>query len=65
MIRTDRAIVVCLLLGGRDTLPRKEILQVAELMGVTERTVYRYLEHIGKAKFILKQLQTNTLQNYD
>lgn len=58
---TERCIALALLCGGRDKLTRSEILQYANTLGVTTRSVYRYLEKIAKAKFLIKSINTQTL----
>lgn len=52
---TENAIAVCLMTGGKDKISTEEIQKYAELLGVTTRSIYRYLDKIGRAKFIIKQ----------
>lgn len=51
---TERAIATVLITGGRTDISRTEIRSIAERLEVTERSVYRYLEKIDKAKFLIK-----------
>lgn len=50
---TERAIATALITGGRK-VSREEIRSIAERLEVTERTVYRYLDKIDRAKFLIK-----------
>lgn len=51
---TERCIALSLLTGGRERLKKAEIEQYAKTLGVTTRSVYRYLEKIARAKFLIK-----------
>lgn len=51
---TERAIATALITGGRTDISRAEIRSIAERLEVTERSVYRYLDKIDKAKFLIK-----------
>ena len=51
---TERAIATVLITGGRTDISRAEIRSIAERLEVTERSVYRYLDKIDKAKFLIK-----------
>lgn len=53
-VSTERAIALALLTQGADRLTAPEIQRYAELLGVSTRQIYRYLDKIGKAKFLLK-----------
>ena len=54
---TTKAIVICLLLGGRDKLSTPEITRYAALLGVSTRQIYRYLAKIAEAKFYIKDIK--------
>lgn len=56
---TTRCVALALLLGGRDKLKREEVELYAKTLGVTTRSVYRYLEKIAMAKFLIKDIQNN------
>lgn len=53
---TEKALALCMLLGGRDKLTTPEITRYAALLGVSTRQIYRYLEKIAKAKFYIKDI---------
>jgi predicted transcriptional regulator YheO len=51
---TERAIALALMTKGEDKIPRNDIRRYAEALGVTERSIYRYLDKIARAKFMIK-----------
>lgn len=51
---TEKCIALALMTGGRDKLTKEEIAMYAEILQVVPRTIYRYLDKIGKAKFLIK-----------
>lgn len=53
---TERAIALALATGGRDKLTTDEIEQYAQALDVTTRSIYRYLDKIGRAKFLLPKI---------
>lgn len=54
---TEKCIALALLTGGRDKLTSEEIARYAEIIEVTTRTIYRYLDKIGRAKFLIAKMK--------
>ena len=54
MNATTRCLALCIMAQGRDKIPADEIEHYANLFGVTTRSIYRYLDKIGQAKFYIK-----------
>lgn len=54
MDSTTKCIAFMLLSEGAEKLSRAQITEYAQRLGVTTRTIYRYMDKIWKAKFYLK-----------
>lgn len=52
---TIRAIALVLLTGGKDKLPAADIQRYADILGVTTRSIYRYLDKVAYAKMLISQ----------
>lgn len=53
----EKCIILAQLTEGRLQLKRAEILTYAQLLKVSTRTIRRYLDKVGRAQFMLKELQ--------
>ena len=42
--------------GDLERVTAQDIRRMADVLGVTERSVYRYIDTLGRAKFIAKTL---------
>ena len=51
-----RCIALAILLNGNDNPDTIEIQRLSLVLGVTTRSIYRYLDKIGKAKFYIKDV---------
>lgn len=54
MTSVERCVALAIYLNGRMKMDRDEIERIAGLFGITTRSIYRYLNTIGRAMFLLK-----------
>lgn len=52
---TERCVALALLTKGAKPT-KEEMARYAEALGVTKRSVYRYLDKIERAKFLIKEI---------
>ena len=52
---TERCVALALLTKGAKPT-KEEIAKYADALGVTIRSVYRYLDKIERAKFLIKEI---------
>lgn len=51
-----RCIALALMLNGDENPSTAEIDRLSRVLGVTTRSIYRYLDKIGRAKFLIKDV---------
>ena len=52
-----RCLAVWMMMDGDlDRVTAQDIRRMADVLGVTERSVYRYIDTLGRAEFIAKTL---------
>lgn len=54
---TVRAIALALLTEGKDKIPTADIQRYAKELGVTTRSIYRYLDKITYAKILISHIK--------
>lgn len=52
---TEKNLALCLLVNGKDKLTAADICFYSDLLNVSTRSIYRYLEKIARAKFLVKK----------